>query len=93
MKQQFLTKWLLFMACSLLVTVTAGLTNVWLSLERSELVFQIGEMQTEVSRRAALQAKLEVERDKWRSPAELERKAKSLGMRKASPGQIRTFFD
>lgn len=81
--------WLLFLVLSILTSLVSGLVLVWLSIERADSAFRIGQMQTEVERRIALKAKLEVERDKLLAPYELRRKAEALNMREARAGQIR----
>lgn len=81
--------WLLLALLSILLSLVTGLVLVWLSIERADAAFRIGQLQAELDRRVALKAKLEVERDKLLAPVELGRKAAALGMREARPGQIR----
>lgn len=81
--------WFLFLVLSILLSLVTGLVLVWLSIERADSAFRIGQLQTEVERRIALKAKLEVERDKLLAPYELRRKAEALQMHEAKAGQIR----
>lgn len=81
--------WFLFLVLSILLSLVTGLVLVWLSIERADSAFRIGQLQAEVERRIALKAKLEVERDKLLAPYELRRKAEALLMHEAKAGQIR----
>ena len=81
--------WLLALVLSVLTSLVLGLTLVWLSIESTDMTYAIGQLQAGVSERKALRDKLEVERDRLLSPYELGRAALMLGMREATPGQIR----
>ncbi|MDR2726950.1 MAG: hypothetical protein LBC10_03035 [Deltaproteobacteria bacterium] len=85
--------WLLALVLSILTSLILGLTLVWLSIENTDMTYSIGQLQTSVSERNALRAKLEVERDRLLAPYELGRAALTLGMREAVPGQIRRLAD
>lgn len=77
------------MVLSIMLSLATGLVLIWISIERADSAFRIGQMQAELDKRVVLKAKLEVERDKLLAPYELGRKAAALGMREAKPGQIR----
>lgn len=81
--------WLLSLLLLLLLSLMTGLMLVWLSIERTDMAYSIRQLRSEVERRAVLQTKLEVERDRLLAPSVLGRKAAAFGMREARPGQIR----
>ncbi len=81
--------WVLAMILSVLTSLVLGLSLVWLNIERMDMAYALRKLQGELDGRAALTAKLEVERDRLMSPYELGRKAETMGMRGARPGQIR----
>lgn len=81
--------WMLTFVLSLLLSLVTGLGLVWLSIERTDMAYSIRQLRGEVERRAVLQTKLEVERDRLLAPSVLGRKAAEFGMREARPGQIR----
>ena len=85
--------WLLALIFSVLTSLVLGLILVWLSIESTDMTYAIGQLQASVSDRNALKAKLEVERDRLLAPYELGRAALTLGMREATPGQIRHLED
>lgn len=67
-----------------------ALAVVWLNIERMYLAYELRQLQTEVERKAELQARLEVERMNLLSSARLRLLAEESGLRPAGPGQIRT---
>lgn len=66
-----------------------GLTLVWLNVERTKLAYKVRGLQREVEQRLDLNAKLGIEREHLLSPHELGKKAETLGLGAAKPGQIR----
>ena len=91
MSQASSAGWLLALIVSLLFSLIMGLVLVWVSIERTDMAFTIRQLRADVERRAVLQTKLEVERDKLFAPSVLSKKAIQFGMREARPGQIRKF--
>lgn len=80
---------LLLLIVSVLGCVALGLTLVWLNTERTRLALRAHALQREMEERQELRAKLEVEHASLVSPAVLIKKAASLGLRPALPGEIR----
>lgn len=91
MSQASSAGWLLTLVVSLLFSLIMGLCLVWVSIERTDMAFSLRQLKADVERRAVLQTKLEVERDKLLAPSVLSQKALQFGMREARPGQIRKF--
>lgn len=91
MSQASSAGWLLTLVVSLLFSLIMGLCLVWVSIERTDMAFSLRQLKADVERRAVLQTKLEVERDKLLAPSVLSQKAVQFGMREARPGQIRKF--
>lgn len=81
--------WLLLFILSLLSSLIMGLALVWLNIERVDSMYTASAYRKEIKSMRSLKAKLEVERDRLRSPHELGMRAKELGMRDAKPGQLR----
>lgn len=77
----------LVISASLLVAL--ALTLVWLNIERTKLAYRERTLQREAAQALDLNAKLQVERDRLRSPHELGRKAERFGLGPAKPGQLR----
>jgi hypothetical protein len=69
--------------------VALGLTLVWLNTERTRLALRAHALQREADARQELRAKLEVEHASLVSPDVLMKRAASLGLRAALPGEIR----
>lgn len=78
---------------ALLVSLTTlgalALLLVWLNLERTKLAYQVRVLQREVETRQDENSRLSVERERLSSPRALGRRAESLGLGPAKPGQIR----
>lgn len=66
-----------------------GLASVWMNIERVDLAYTLKKMERDLGDKAALAAKLEVERDNLSSPYQLKRLAEKYGLGPAGPGQIR----
>jgi len=81
--------WFLLLIISVLFSLVTGLVMVWMSIERADTAFNIGQLQRELDQRSALHDKLEIERDRLLAPGDLRRKAERFGMHEAGPGQIR----
>ena len=71
------------------VNVALGLGLVLASIERTELGYNVRQLEGTLKTRSDLVNELEVERGRLLSPYTLEKKAAELGMRTARPGQIR----
>lgn len=73
----------------LLITVTLGLSVVWLNIERVDLAYEIKNMEGRMEEATTLLSKLEVERDNLLSPSRLTGLAESYGLAPAQSGDIR----
>jgi hypothetical protein len=80
---------LLVLIVSVMGSVALGLTLVWLNTERTRLALRAHALQQELEAHQELNAKLEVEHASLVSPDVLMKKAGSLGLRAALPGEIR----
>ncbi len=81
--------WLIMLMISLLFSFSVGLFMVWMSVDRTELAYNIYKAQNSLESSLGHITKLEVERDSILSPYELDKRAKDLGLVVADPGQIR----
>ena len=88
-KKRGSTGWLVFIVLGVLSGLLTGLVMVWSNIERMDITYFINQLQSSLKERQELKAKLEMEREFLLSPAELGRKASSLGMRRPDPGQVR----
>jgi hypothetical protein len=79
----------LAMVISVATLAALALTLVWLNIERTKLAYRERTLQRDMGHVLDLSAKLSVERDHLLSPHELGRKAESLGLGPAKPGQLR----
>jgi len=77
----------LVLSCAL--NVALGLGLVLVSIERTELGYNVRKLEGLVRAKADYANELEVERGRLLSPYALEQKAAKFGMRAAKPGQIR----
>ncbi|GHV52179.1 hypothetical protein FACS1894206_00490 [Deltaproteobacteria bacterium] len=77
----------LILSCA--VNVALGLCMVLVSIERTELGYNVRKLENMMNERSSRNNELEVERGRLLSPYQLERKAANLGLRAAKPGQIR----
>jgi hypothetical protein len=66
-----------------------ALSLVWMNIERTKLSYRLRNLQNEMEQAIDLNAKLNVEREHLLSPHELGKKAETLGLGAAKPGQIR----
>ena len=85
--------WLLALIISLLLSFSAGLFLIWMSINRTDLAYEIHKIQKDFSNGQGHIVKLEVERDSLLSPYELDKKAQNLGLSIADPGQVRRLTD
>ncbi len=81
--------WLLLLMISLLFSFSTGLFLIWMSIDRTDLAYNIYKIQNALDNGTGHITKLEVERDSLLSPYELDKKAGELGLAVAKPGQIR----
>ncbi len=72
-----------------LITLSLGLSVVWMNIERVELAYGLKRLQTKYNEAEALASKLRLERDNLRSPYRLRKLAEQYGLHPAKPGQIR----
>ena len=81
--------WFLLLIISVLFSLVTGLAMIWMSIDRADIAFNIGQLQRELNQRTALRDKLEIERDRFLAPGDLRRHAEKFGMHEAGPGQVR----
>ncbi len=81
--------WLIVLMISLLFSFSAGLFLIWMSIDRTELAYNVYKVQTALDNSKGHINKLEVERDSILSPYELDKKAAEFGLVVADPGQVR----
>lgn len=74
---------------SCVVNVALGLALVLVSIDKTELGYEVRKLEGQVKTREDHVTELEVERGRLLSPYVLEKKAAELGMGAAKPGQIR----
>lgn len=82
---------ILVLSCAL--NVALGLGLVLVSIERTELAYDLRQLESAVKTRSDHANDLEVERGRLLSPYVLEKKAAEFGMRAARQGQIRRMGD
>lgn len=66
-----------------------ALSLVWLNIERTKLAYRARVLQHDLQQAQDLNAKLGLEREHIISPHELGKKAETMGLGTARPGQIR----
>lgn len=74
---------------SCVINVVLGLALVLVSIDKTELGYEVRKLEGQVKAREDHMTELEVERGRLLSPYVLEKKAAELGMGAAKPGQIR----
>lgn len=78
---------------ALLVSMTTlaalALLLIWLNLERTKLAYQVRVLQRERETRQDANSRLSLERERLSSPRALGKRAETLGLGPAKPGQIR----
>ena len=92
-KDMHVSVWLLLLMISLLFSFSTGLFLIWMSIDRTELAYNILKTQNELDSGKGHIVKLEVEKDSLLSPYELDKKAQELGLRIADPGQVRRLMN
>ena len=85
--------WLFALIISLLLSFSAGLFLIWMSIDRTDLAYTIHRIQKNLANDQGHIVKLEVERDSLLSPYELDKKAQELGLKIADPGQVRRLMN
>ncbi len=81
--------WLLAVILSLLITGISAPAAIWISLEKSDLLYQSRQLQNELEEKLELSTKLEIEHARLLSPYELRQRAEEIGMGLPSTGQVR----
>lgn len=82
-------RWFLLLFGLALLALVFGQASVWLNIERVDMAYELRKMEKELSARATLLGKLELERNNLVSPQQLKALAERHGLRPASAGQIR----
>ena len=85
--------WLLVLIISVLFSFSAGIFLIWMSIDRTDLAYNIHRVQKDLGNGQGHIVKLEVERDSLLSPYELDKKARELGLSIADPGQVRRLMN
>jgi cell division protein FtsL len=75
------------------LTVVLAMALVWVNIERVDLAYDLQKMQTELSKKEELAAKLEIERNNLAAPARLRQLAADAGLYEARSGQMRKIKD
>lgn len=85
-----LTKgWTLLLSAACMATLLLGLAVVWVSIERTNLVYGLRKMEHKMTELESHTSKLLVERDNLVSPYRLRQLAAEYGLAPAATGQIR----
>lgn len=85
--------WLLTLIISLLFNLGGGLMLIWMSIDRTDIGYEIHKIQKVLDNGMGHVVKLEVERDSLLSPYELNKKAIELGLKVPTPGQVRRILN